>query len=193
MVVVSGLPRSGTSMMMQMLAAGGVEVVADDVRAADDSNPRGYYEDERVTRLARDAAWLSEARGKAVKVVAPLVPMIPRSTPALVIFMDRPIEAVLRSQRAMLDRLGRRGTGLDDDRLAAALAAQVRRAKAWAATAPHAASLHINYDDIVIDPRGQAERVAAFLGRDLDAGAMARAVDPTLRRQTAAGVVRADL
>ncbi|RMH29475.1 MAG: hypothetical protein D6693_01945, partial [Planctomycetota bacterium] len=184
-VIVSGLPRSGTSMMMQMLAAGGLELVIDDHRSADESNPHGYYEDRRVARLGRDAGWLHEARGKAVKIVAPLIPLIPRTTPAFVIFMDRPMDAVLRSQRAMLERLGRAGSGADHERLATTLSAQARRAKAWAATAPHAASISVDYDDAIADPSDAARRVAAFLRRDLDTPAMAAAVDPSLRRQSA--------
>ena len=182
-IIVTGLPRSGTSMMMQMLAAGGIEVVADDERSADDSNPRGYFEDQRVTRLGRDAAWLSEARGKAIKIVAPLIPLLPRSTPALVVFMDRPIQAVMRSQRAMLERLGREGSRLSDEALAAALTAHTRRAKAWTATAPHADLLILSYDDVITHPDDAAARVVSFLGRPLDAAAMAAAVDPGLRRQ----------
>lgn len=184
-VIVSGLPRSGTSMMLQMLAAGGIEIVADDARPADESNPRGYFENQRVTRLARDAAWLSEAKGKAVKVVAPLIPMIPRTTHAAVLFMERPVKTVLRSQRAMLDRLGRVGSEADDARLFGAMSAQVRRAKAWAMTSPNVSFMSVRYDSVIDEPELTVERVARFLGGNINIPAMIAAMDPSLRRTRA--------
>ncbi len=106
-VVVSGLPRSGTSMMMQMLAAGGCPVLVDDRRAADESNQRGYFEFEAATRLAQDHGWLDQATGKAVKIVAQLLPRLPLHRKYRVIFMERPLTEVVASQQMMLERLGR--------------------------------------------------------------------------------------
>src|SRR5688572_29274329 len=89
-VVVSGLPRSGTSMAMKMLEAGGLVVVTDNVRTADDDNPRGYYEDERVKDLARDAnrTWLRDARGKAIKIISFLLKDLPPDNNYKVLFME---------------------------------------------------------------------------------------------------------
>src|SRR4026209_2745330 len=90
-VVVSGLPRSGTSMMMQMLQAGGLEILTDAVRTPDGSNPKGYFEFEAVKDLDKGQApaWLAGARGKAVKIVSSLVRWLPESNDYQVIFMQR--------------------------------------------------------------------------------------------------------
>src|SRR5947209_18564630 len=106
-VIVSGLPRSGTSLMMQMLEAGGLEVVTDGIRAADTDNPRGYYEFERVKKIKTDAAWLPGARGKAVKMVSQLLYDLPAGEAYRILFMDRDLDEVLASQEKMLARLGR--------------------------------------------------------------------------------------
>ena len=106
-IVVSGLPRSGTSLMMQMLAAGGVEVVTDHVRTADTDNPRGYYEFELVKKIKQDASWLPEARGKAVKMVSQLLYDLPAGEKYRIIFLERDLDEVLVSQEKMLERLGR--------------------------------------------------------------------------------------
>ena len=79
-IVVSGPPRSGTSLLMQMLEAGGVEPLRDDTRPADAGNPRGYYEFEAVKRLRHDHEWLQGAEGKLVKIVTPLLSMLPLRT-----------------------------------------------------------------------------------------------------------------
>ncbi|HNY87520.1 MAG TPA: hypothetical protein PKN23_13545, partial [Candidatus Hydrogenedentes bacterium] len=111
-VVVSGLPRSGTSMMMRMLAAGGMPLFTDGVRAADSDNPLGYFEHEAVKRLREDASWVPGAAGKAVKVVSALLPALPEGFQYRVILMRRPLEEVLASQRRMF---GRRGAPAADD------------------------------------------------------------------------------
>src|SRR6516162_7002633 len=107
-VIVSGLPRSGTSLMMQMLAGGGVEVVTDHLRTADTDNPRGYYEFEKVKQVKRDASWLPEIRGKAVKMVSQLLLDLPPTERYCVVFMERDFPEMLNSQERMLARLGRK-------------------------------------------------------------------------------------
>src|SRR3954447_18868200 len=105
--IVSGLPRSGTSLMMQMLDGGGVEVVTDHVRTADTDNPRGYYEYEQVKAIKRDTSWLPATRGKAFKMVSQLLYDLPPAETYRIIFMERDLDEVLRSQEKMLTRLGR--------------------------------------------------------------------------------------
>ena len=107
--VVSGLPRSGTSMMMQMLATGGVAVFTDGAREADENNSRGYFEHAKTLALHADASWLDQARGKAVKIVAPLLPHLPQSETYKIVFMRRDLQHVIASQRAMLVRLQKEG------------------------------------------------------------------------------------
>src|SRR5438105_1498707 len=104
-IIVSGLPRSGTSLMMQMLASGGVEVVTDNLRSADTDNPRGYYEFEQVKKVKQDQSWLPSCRGKAFKMVALLLLELPPTEKYRVVFMDRDLEEVLTSQEKMLERL----------------------------------------------------------------------------------------
>lgn len=181
--VVSGLPRSGTSMMMQMLAAGGMSLLADDVRGPDVDNPRGYFELEPVKRTATDPGWLDRAPGKAVKVVHLLLPDLPAGRHYRVVFMRRDMEEVLASQAAMLRRLGRVGADLTPSQLAEVFAGQVRRLRAWLAERPHFAVLDVDYRQVIDDPHGQVARVNDFLGGDLNEVAMAAVIEPTLYRQ----------
>lgn len=181
--VVSGLPRSGTSMMMQMLAAGGMPVLTDGARGADADNPRGYFELDAVKRTVGDARWLADAAGKAVKVVHLLLPDLPGGYEYRVIFMHRDVSEVLASQEAMLRRQGRRGADLSPEQLAHAFAGQLRCVRAWISERAHFGTLDVDYHQVVDDPITQAARVNQFLGGHLDAARMAAAVDPALYRQ----------
>jgi hypothetical protein len=197
-VVVSGLPRAGTSLLMQMLAAGGLPVLADDERPPDASNPRGYLEWAGAKTLARDPAAIRAARGRAVKVVSALLPSLPEGERYLVLFAERDAREVEASQRAMLARLaGARGEPLPaGDRLdAAALAAHVARVRAWLdapAQRERFAVLAVRHGDALRAPREVAARIAAFLapacaeiGTSLRVEAMADVVDPALHRSRA--------
>jgi hypothetical protein len=179
-IIVSGLPRSGTSLMMQMLDHGGIPVLTDGVRAADTDNPRGYYEFERVKKVKMDTAWLPEARGKAVKMVSQLLYDLPATETYRIIFMDRDLDEVLASQEKMLARLGRAAAPREEMKRSYRL--HLERLHEWLARQRHLAVLGVSYNDLVNQPRAQAERVAAFLGGAADADGMARAVDPALYR-----------
>jgi predicted AlkP superfamily phosphohydrolase/phosphomutase/tetratricopeptide (TPR) repeat protein len=183
--IVSGLPRSGTSMMMQMLAAGGLPVMCDDVRPADENNPRGYFELEKVKALAADNSWVDEARGKVIKVVAPLVPHLPQECPYRIVFMRRDFDEVVASQSNMLRRLEREGGKLTESRLKEALQRQVQRVRGLLA-AHDVPVLIVDYAAALDRPAEVASRVAAFLGVELDQQAMQRAVDPALHRERTA-------
>jgi hypothetical protein len=180
--IVSGLPRSGTSMMMQMLAAGGMPVLADDVRRPDPHNPRGYLEFDPVKRTAKDPAWLAGAAGRAVKVVHLLLLNLPVAHEYRVIFMNRDLDEVLASQAAMLVDLGRRGADLSGAKLAEAFDAQLRRVRTWLADQPNFSVLDVNYREVIDDPAGQATRVNHFLGDQLEETRMIAAVDRSLYR-----------
>jgi Sulfotransferase family len=184
--IVSGLPRSGTSLMMQMLAAGGIPPFTDRLRVADESNPRGYYELERVKQLKTDSAWLTDARGKAVKIIHLLLPELPLNAghEYRVVFMRRDIGEVIASQRAMLARMGKTGAALDDTKLAALFEAQLSRVETW--LREHSASvqfLDVPHHELVTNPGFLIDRIVEFLGLELDRTKMAEAVDPTLWRQ----------
>jgi Sulfotransferase domain len=179
-IVVSGLPRSGTSLMMQMLESGGVEVVTDKIRSADTDNPRGYYEFEKVKKIKQDASWLPGTRGKAFKMVSQLLYDLPPSERYRIVFMERDLDEVLLSQEKMLKRLGRRAAPPEEMRRSYAL--HLERLRDWLRQQPNMEALFVRYNDLVERPEGQAERVRAFLGGKVDAGRMARAVDPSLYR-----------
>ena len=186
--VVSGLPRSGTSLMMQMLAAGGIPPLTDAVRTADESNPRGYLELEAVKRLKVDRTWLPEARGKAIKVIHLLLPELagpgePGDLEFRVVMMRRPVEEVLASQRAMLARQGRAGAALPDAQLGRMFIDQLERAERTLAGHPNFQCCTVPYPALVADPAAEAARVNVFLGGGLDEAAMALAVDPVLYRE----------
>ncbi len=182
--VVSGLPRSGTSLMMQMLAAGDIPPLTDELRTPDESNPRGYYEFEPVKRLRSDASWIAQARGKAVKIIHILLPELPVGGEEYrVIFMQRPIGEVLASQWKMLGRSGKPGAAIPAEQLAQIYAAQLARAEQWLDGAPRVRALKVDYHAVVATPHAAAKTIATFLERELNVNAMAAAVDPKLHRE----------
>ena len=180
-IVVSGLPRSGTSMMMRMLAAGGMPLFTDGARAADADNPLGYFEHGAVKRLRGDASWVARAAGKAVKVVSHLLPALPDGFLYRVILMRRPLEEVIASQRRMLERRGAPPAD-DDARMEALFQRHLAETERWLAARPGMRTLAVDYPETLAAPADTARRVAAFLGGGLDETAMAAAVDPSLRR-----------
>lgn len=182
-IVVSGLPRSGTSLMMQMLDQGGLEVVTDHVRTADTDNPRGYYEFETVKRVKQDASWLPSTRGKAFKAVSQLLYDFPPSEHYRVVFMERDLDEMLASQEKMLLRLGR--TPAPAEKMKQSYRLHLEKLYAHLDAQQHFATLFVRYNDLMADPPAQANRVNAFLGGKLNVEKMLAAVDPTLYRNRA--------
>ena len=181
--VVSGVPRSGTSLMMSMLVAGGLEALKDDVRTADEDNPRGYFELEAVKRLRQDASWVAGAAGKVVKVVHVHLRDLPHEGIRYrIVLMKRDLGEVLRSQRKMLDRRGQKGGNLPDERTAALYAKQIADLEAWMGSQPAFSFLAADYNALVRDPMPIVAAVNRFLGGALDEAAMAARVDPRLHR-----------
>ena len=180
--VVSGLPRSGTSMLMQMLDAAGYPCLTDGVRKADTDNPRGYFEYEKVKRLRYDCSWLPEAKGKAVKIIVQLIPFLPSQFSYQVILMERDISEVLASQREMLQRQGKSGGNLSDVQLHRIFERQVLEVKGMLAQR-NIPTLGVAYSDALQHPVKIAERIQTFLGENLDVDAMAAAIDSNLYRQ----------
>lgn len=181
--VVSGLPRSGTSMMMRMLEAGGVPVLTDEKREADEDNLRGYYEDERVKQLRDDPSWMIEAEGKTVKVISYLLRYLPEGHNYKVIFMERKIPEVLASQRKMMMRRGEPTDEVPDDVMAGIFERHLAEIDEWLAEQPDIETIHVSYNEALDDPEASAERVAAFLGSGLDVEKMMQVVDSKLYRQ----------
>ena len=181
--VVSGTPRSGTSLMMQMLGAGGMELLTDGARRADRDNPRGYFELEAARSLPTDAEWLERAVGRAVKLVHVLVPRLPAERSYRILLMRRDWREVLASQRVMLEHRGGVPEGPSEERLAEIFDTQLAEVERWVALRPQAELLEVDYNALVRDPLGAARRVVAFLEGGLDADDMAAAVLPSLYRQ----------
>ena len=182
-IIVSGLPRSGTSMMMKMLAAGGVELLTDHLREADIDNPEGYYEFERVKQLDKgDKTWLPQARGRAVKVISALLEHLPAEEGYLVIMMHRRAEEILASQKRMLIRRGEDPDKTSDAKMRELYAKHMGQVSAWLEGQPNIKTLNIDYNAVLAEPLPQASRVAGFLGIPSAAVAMASVVDPNLYR-----------
>jgi hypothetical protein len=183
--VVSGLPRSGTSLAMQMIHAGGIPALTDGQRTSDDSNPRGYFELERVKQLKQDKSWLDDAAGKVVKVIHLLLAELPDDRPYRVVFMQRDLREVVQSQATMLARSGRTGGQLPPERLIAVYEQQLKTVEQWLAARPNFSVLRVPYAQLVSDPSGVVPTVNAFLGGTLDEARMRAAVDPGLHRNKA--------
>lgn len=182
-IIVSGLPRSGTSMTMKMLAAGGIPPLTDEIRAADIDNPKGYYEFERAKKLRDgDTAWLPEAQGKAVKLIGALLMELPTGYTYRVLFMRRQIDEVLASQAKMLERRGEENK-VDDDTMAVLFEKHIRQVEDWMHKQPKLEYLDVDYNAVLADPCPQVEAINQFLGGELDTTAMLAVVDPNLYRQ----------
>jgi hypothetical protein len=181
--VVSGLPRSGTSMMMQMLEAGGMEALTDRIRKSDDDNPRGYYELEAVKRLGKDQSCLDDAEGKSVKVISELLKYLPSKYRYKVIFMLRNMEEILASQSAMLIRKGKPAGNVSDEKLSQLYGRHLEQVMTWMEQQPNIDVLTINYNEMLKHPKEDVGRIGAFLGNTLNLERMASAVDGALHRQ----------
>jgi hypothetical protein len=181
--IVSGLPRSGTSMMMKMLEAGGMPLLTDGIRTPDQDNPKGYYEFERVKQIEHDKAWLEDARGKAVKMIAALLKHLPPDYEYEVVFMRRNIAEVLASQRSMLHRRGEATDAVPDERMAELFRKHVEQVEGWLAEQPNMAVIFVDHGNVLTDAASQAQRVSGFLSCALDVQAMAAVVDRSLYRQ----------
>ena len=180
--VVSGMPRSGTSLMMRMLEAGGIPPLTDGVRAPDVHNPYGYFEYEPVKQLSKDSSWMPAARGRAVKIIYSLLRFLPQVIPYRVIFMQRDMAEVFDSQQDMLRARGDAAAGQARGRMIAALEAEIVEAKEWLARQPDIRVLAVPYAGIVQEPSRWATAVADFLSGGLAEQAMVAAVDPALYR-----------
>ncbi|MBU0678185.1 MAG: sulfotransferase [Verrucomicrobia bacterium] len=181
--IVSGLPRSGTSLMMQMLEAGGIPPLTDSIRSADEDNPQGYYELEKVKRLRDDDSWLNEAEGKVMKVISMLLYDLPNDREYKVVFMQRNMDEILASQQQMLKRRGNETDETDDMKMRLHFENHLSKLRQWIQHAPHINLLYCDYNQLLADPVEISQTISAFLGGDIDSAKMADAVNPDLYRQ----------
>jgi predicted AlkP superfamily phosphohydrolase/phosphomutase/tetratricopeptide (TPR) repeat protein len=176
-VVVSGLPRSGTSLMMQVLKAGGMEILSDGERVSDVNNPKGYFELQAVKKSASDVSWIEGASDKAVKVIAHLLQFLPNNYELKVIFMQRDIREIMLSQQKMLGK-----QPVYNVAIAQAFEKELEKVKAWAQRQPNVEILYVPYADLVNDPGRFVYQIADFVGYPLDTASMKLAIDPSLYR-----------
>jgi hypothetical protein len=181
--VVSGLPRSGTSLMMQMLSAGGMPILTDGERTPDADNPRGYCEWEPAKLLPKNPDLIGQAEDKAVKVISQLLFALPPSHRYRVLFMRRPLEEVVASQAEMIRRRNQSAAALPASQMMAALQAHLNQVKSWVKDKQNISILDVEYHDLLNDPKRLSMTLREFLSADLDIEAMARQLDPTLYRQ----------
>ena len=184
--IVSGLPRSGTSLMMQMLAAGGMPILSDGERRADVDNPRGYLEWERIKQLPQNPSCIAEAEGKAVKVISFLLPSLPEGHEYRVIFMQRPMQEVLASQEVMMRHRGTAKPGADklgaDTSVATPFEKILRSANTWLDSKTYVKTLRVPYHEVLRDAEAIARKLIQFLGVSLNVEAMSQQVDASLYR-----------
>ncbi len=183
-IVVSGLPRSGTSMLMKMLEAGGMEVMTDSERVADIDNPKGYFEYERIKDLEKetDKSYVREGRGKVLKVISFLIKDLPDDNDYRVIFMRRDLDEVLASQNKMIQRLGTQDSTAAEDAMREAYRNDIVRTRLLCKKRPNFELIEIGYKPTIEDPAVTARSVNAFVGGHLNEAAMREAVDASLYR-----------
>ena len=184
--IVSGLPRSGTSLMMQMLEAGGMAVLSDGERKADTDNPKGYLEWERIKQLPKDPSVIAEAEGKVVKVISQLVLSLPAGHEDRIVFMQRPLPEVLKSQDEMLRRRGNAdsvaSSSAETYAIEEAFQKHLLEMNKWVEGKENMQMMKVHYHRVLREPRPVAEEVTAFLQRPLDIDAMVKQVDGSLYR-----------
>ena len=186
-VIVSGLPRSGTSLMMKMLEAGGVPPLTDGERTADEDNPKGYYEFERVKKLREgDIFWLPDAKGKAVKVIAALLTYLPSEFEFDVLFMRREMDEILASQRKMLERREEDPDKVSDAEMSKEFGDHLKEILSWSKKQKNINLLQVSYNQIMEDPEPELKKIGKFLGDEVDLEAMKQIIDPSLYRQRTA-------
>lgn len=184
-IVVSGLPRSGTSMMMKMLAEGGVSIVTDSEREADEDNPNGYFEIELSKKLREGVVgWIYDAPGKAVKVISYLLEFLPADLTYDIIFMDREIPEILASQKKMLERRNEVST-ISDEEMTQQFQSHLKAVKYWAARQPNMRVLFVKYEQVVSDPAKLAASLVDFLEKPLNTEAMKAVPSQSLYRNRA--------
>jgi tetratricopeptide (TPR) repeat protein len=174
-IIVSGLPRSGTSMMMQMLHAGGLPVMTDEKRLPDQNNPLGYYEYEPVKRLANETQWLANAKGKVVKVISQLLYFLPASYKYKIVYMKRDLDEVMKSQQKMLGKEGEISMAIYES-----YKKEYEKMKKWAEKRPNVSMLEINYGNVIANASDECSKINDFFDGALDLDEMTAKVSSEL-------------
>jgi hypothetical protein len=181
-IIVSGLPRSGTSMMMRMLAEGGVPVITDELRRADSDNPNGYFELETVRQMSEgNVGWLENAGGKAVKIISALLEYLPSNYFYKIIFLEREIQEILASQHKMLANRNEHPTA-DDPEIERQIRQHLSVMKPWLIRQPNIEVLYVSYNSLMTKPEPFCEQVSEFLDLPLNQARMLAVPDAHLYR-----------
>lgn len=181
--IVSGLPRSGTSMMMRILERCGLEIVTDQVRKADIDNPNGYYEYEQVKQIKEDASWIPGTRGKAFKMVSMLLYYLPPDENYRIIFMRRSLDEILASERKMLERLGKEFSLEQENELADLFSKHLESITDWLAKRPNMRVLTMDYNVLIHSPEKELKELIQFLDSSISVDDLRQIIDPSLYRQ----------
>jgi hypothetical protein len=182
--VVSGLPRSGTSLMMKMLEAGGMELLIDNIRQPDQDNPKGYYEFEHVKQLNKgDFEWLADAQGKVVKIIATLLPYLPDTYEYRILFLRRKMSEILASQRKMLIRRGADSDKISDEQMSQVFEKHLQNVEEWISKQANITYLDVDYNKLIETPFPFIDQVNKFISLELNLAQMVKIIDPNLYRQ----------
>lgn len=180
--IVSGLPRSGTSLAMQLLQAAGIEPYTDGSRSADVHNQKGYFESAKVLTLPSDKSWVSQATGKSLKVISTLLRHLPTEFQYRVVFMERSMDEIVLSQQRMLEGLGKKGAGIAADRLAAIYAKELESVWAWMEKQENINSMRISYNELLERPLSVMPELIQFIDSRATSEELAKVLDHNLYR-----------
>ncbi|MGA7195276.1 MAG: sulfotransferase [Anaerolineales bacterium] len=185
-IVVSGLPRSGTSMMMKMLAEGGLSILTDAIRSADDDNPNGYYEFELVKKLPDgQSKWLADANHKVVKIISALLEHLPANYHYKIIFMEREPREILASQQKMLTNRNEMSK-ISDAEMQDQFQKHLAAIKYWLARQPNMDVMYVDYNKMISKPENYCQAIADFIAIPVDVSKMLSVPNERLYRNRAA-------
>ena len=181
-IIVSGLPRSGTSLMMQMLQAGGISIIYDNKRPADEHNPYGYYELEKVKRLEQDNSWIEKCTGKALKILYHLLKYLPETTHYKIIFMQRNLKDVVISQDKMLESYSKAVLS-DNAKVMTLFEEERKQIISWIENKSNMDVLYIEFSDVLADQKKVVLQLSDFLGSNLELQSMQAVINPAILSQ----------
>lgn len=180
--IVSGLERSGTSMMMQMLAAGEIPVAYTDSRKADMHNPRGYFELEGgkiINSLMKGIFPMEMYKGKFIKITAYGLSYLPTECTYKIIYMERNLEEVLDSMEKMSQIIDQ-----NREETKQSFMKLNEKVKKEITSKNNIAVLFVNYNEMLKDPQPNIEKICQFIGPyEYNREKMISVVDTHLYRQ----------
>ena len=181
-IVVTGLPRSGTSLMMQILQSLQIKLFTDNHRSADESNPKGYFEHQWVKTIEKDNSWLTDVKGKAIKIVSPLIKYLPVDLNYKIIFMNRDLDEIIQSQERMLTENNKKDDATNSEELKQIFLKDLKQSKDWIHTQLHSEVLEILHSKLLKNPETELEKIKSFLKIDINTTLILKVIDKNLYR-----------